>query len=143
MPPRRPRRIYYPPQPAPQYAPAAGGPQYYPPQPQYQAQPPARICRAGSPRSYGQQQAYGQPLDDYDTAPATPTRAPISAGQLEQLVAPIALYPDTLVAQILTAATYPAQVGVADQWLRQIFRVQVQTRLPREPAHKQYARSQA
>jgi hypothetical protein len=36
------------------------------------------------------------------------------------MVAPIALYPDTLVAQILTAATYPAQVVAADQWLRQI-----------------------
>src|ERR1035438_5400278 len=38
--------------------------------------------------------------------------------QLEQLVAPIALYPDTLIAQILAAATYPAQVVAADNWLR-------------------------
>jgi hypothetical protein len=35
---------------------------------------------------------------------------------LEQLVAPIALYPDTLVAQVLAAATYPAQVVDADHW---------------------------
>jgi hypothetical protein len=38
--------------------------------------------------------------------------------QLEQLVAPIALYPDTLVAQILAAATYPAQVVGADHWVQ-------------------------
>jgi hypothetical protein len=34
------------------------------------------------------------------------------------LVAPIALYPDSLVAQILTAATYPQQVGDANNWAR-------------------------
>src|ERR1700757_4352762 len=39
--------------------------------------------------------------------------------QLQQLVAPIALYPDALVAQILAASTYPDQVVVADRWLQQ------------------------
>jgi hypothetical protein len=39
--------------------------------------------------------------------------------QLQQLVAPIALYPDTLVAQILAAATFPEQVVEADRWLQQ------------------------
>ena len=43
---------------------------------------------------------------------------PLAAEQLEQMVAPIALYPDTLVAQILAAATYPAQVVDADHWLQ-------------------------
>ncbi|HZW81774.1 MAG TPA: DUF3300 domain-containing protein [Candidatus Deferrimicrobiaceae bacterium] len=42
----------------------------------------------------------------------------LSEQQLEQLVAPIALYPDTLVAQVLTASTYPAQLAEADQWRR-------------------------
>jgi hypothetical protein len=37
---------------------------------------------------------------------------------LEQLVAPIALYPDALVAQMLAASTYPAQIAAADQWVR-------------------------
>ena len=41
---------------------------------------------------------------------------PLSAGQLEQLVAPIALYPDSLVAQVLAASTYPGQVADADHW---------------------------
>lgn len=38
--------------------------------------------------------------------------------QLEQLVAPIALYPDELVAEVLAAATYPTQVVEADRWLQ-------------------------
>jgi hypothetical protein len=38
--------------------------------------------------------------------------------QLQQLVAPIALYPDELVAQVLAAATYPTQVVEADRWLQ-------------------------
>ena len=38
--------------------------------------------------------------------------------QLQQLVAPIALYPDALVAQILAASTFPEQVVEADRWLQ-------------------------
>src|SRR5215469_2746324 len=39
--------------------------------------------------------------------------------QLDQLVAPIALYPDTLLAQICAASTDPQQVLDADNWLKQ------------------------
>ena len=42
-----------------------------------------------------------------------------STEQLQQLVAPIALYPDELVAQILAAATAPTQIVEADRWLQQ------------------------
>jgi hypothetical protein len=45
--------------------------------------------------------------------------APLSADELQQLVAPIALYPDALVAQILAAATFPDQVSAANTWLQQ------------------------
>jgi hypothetical protein len=45
--------------------------------------------------------------------------APMSASEVEELVAPIALYPDALVAQILAAATFPDQVAVADYWLQE------------------------
>jgi hypothetical protein len=38
--------------------------------------------------------------------------------QIQQLVAPIALYPDSLVAQILAAATFPEQVVEADRWVQ-------------------------
>ena len=41
---------------------------------------------------------------------------PLNAQDLEQLVAPIALYPDALVAQVLAASTYPEQVADADRW---------------------------
>ena len=44
---------------------------------------------------------------------------PLSAEELQQLVAPIALYPDALVAQILAAATFPDQVTSAAGWLKQ------------------------
>ena len=45
--------------------------------------------------------------------------APLPAAELQQLVAPIALYPDALVAQVLGAATFPDQVQSADGWLQQ------------------------
>jgi len=45
--------------------------------------------------------------------------APMSTEELQSLVAPIALYPDSLVAQILTAATFPDQVAIANYWLEQ------------------------
>src|SRR5580693_7279123 len=45
--------------------------------------------------------------------------APMSASELDALVAPIALYPDALVAQILAAATFPDQVAIADYWLHE------------------------
>jgi hypothetical protein len=51
-------------------------------------------------------------------APA-PVYVPLSAVQLDQLVAPIALDPDPLVAQILTASTFPDQVNDSDGWLDQ------------------------
>jgi Protein of unknown function (DUF3300) len=44
--------------------------------------------------------------------------APQTAAELQGLVAPIALYPDALVAQILSAATFPDQVAIADNWLQ-------------------------
>jgi hypothetical protein len=68
------------------------------PQPGY-AQPP-----------YGQQSGYAP--QQY----SGPSQPSLNTQQLEQLVAPIALYPDILVAQVLAAATYPAQVVDADHW---------------------------
>jgi Protein of unknown function (DUF3300) len=62
----------------------------------------------------GPASGYQQPYRDS----AQFTHQPLGADQLEQLVAPIALYPDPLVAQVLAAATYPGQVQEADQWRR-------------------------
>jgi uncharacterized membrane protein YgcG len=54
-------------------------------------------------------------------AAALPQAPPIrqqTPEQLQQLVAPIALYPDSLVAQVLAASTFPAQVVEADRWVQ-------------------------
>jgi hypothetical protein len=61
---------------------------------------------------YGYQDTEGDPGGAGDSAPRT-------ASELEALVAPIALYPDALVAQILAAATFPDQVAIADYWLHE------------------------
>jgi len=45
------------------------------------------------------------------------TATPVSADQLDSLVAPIALYPDPLLAQVLAASTYPLEVMQLQQWL--------------------------
>jgi Protein of unknown function (DUF3300) len=49
---------------------------------------------------------------------AAPPYTQQTAEQLQQLVAPIALYPDSLVAQILAASTFPEQVVEADRWVQ-------------------------
>ncbi len=41
----------------------------------------------------------------------------LSAGQLDALVAPIALYPDALLSEIFMASTYPLEVVEADRWV--------------------------
>jgi hypothetical protein len=43
-----------------------------------------------------------------------------STDELDRLVAPIALYPDNLVAQILAASAWPGEVVEADQWMQQV-----------------------
>ena len=50
------------------------------------------------------------------SSPAQPAQA--ATQDLDQLVAPIALYPDALVAQVLAAATYPTEIVEADRWLQ-------------------------
>jgi hypothetical protein len=53
-----------------------------------------------------------------DQAPADEAPyAKLSRDQLGRLVAPIALYPDALVAQILAASTFPTQITEAEDWL--------------------------
>jgi Protein of unknown function (DUF3300) len=52
------------------------------------------------------------------TEPASATIERKTLDALQQLVAPIALYPDALVAQILAASTYPNEVVEADRWLQ-------------------------
>ena len=44
----------------------------------------------------------------------------ISREQLDQLTAPIALYPDSLLSQVLMASTYPLEVVEANRWVRDL-----------------------
>jgi len=47
----------------------------------------------------------------------TPSAAKIPNDQLDSLVAPIALYPDPLLAQTLAASTYPLEIIQLQQWM--------------------------
>src|SRR5689334_20733274 len=49
-------------------------------------------------------------------APSAETKT-FSQAELDQLVAPIALYPDALLAQVLMASTYPIELVYADRWI--------------------------
>src|ERR1019366_6298913 len=49
---------------------------------------------------------------------APPPGQALAPDQLEGLVAPIALYPDPLLSQVLVASTYPLEVVQASQWLQ-------------------------
>jgi hypothetical protein len=88
--------------------------------------------------SQGQEQGAPPPPPDYDNGssgdgnygnqnygnlnygnPGPSNYQPLAPEQIDQLVAPIALYPDSLVAQVLAAATYPAQVASAEQFVQQ------------------------
>ena len=53
-----------------------------------------------------------------EDASGTVQSAPLTPEALQRLVAPIALYPDALVAQILAASTYPSEIVEADRWLQ-------------------------
>jgi hypothetical protein len=69
------------------------------------------IGAAGRGTAYAKQSAQSE-------AQPTDSSATQSPEELEQLVAPIALYPDSLVAQILAASTYPEQIVEADKWVQ-------------------------
>jgi hypothetical protein len=62
--------------------------------------------------------AFADQADQSEAAPPV-QEAQQSPAQLQQLVAPIALYADALVAQVLAAATYPDQIVEADRWMQQ------------------------
>ena len=50
---------------------------------------------------------------------AAATAKPLTQGELEALLAPIALYPDDLLMQVLMASTYPLELVQAERWLKQ------------------------
>lgn len=86
-------------------------------------------CSRGEDQPAAVQSVQAQPSVAATAAPAVPP--PSAAAEpgpppgadtsqdLQELVSPIALYPDVLVAQILAGSTYPTQVVEADRWLKQ------------------------
>ncbi len=106
--------------PAQQYPPPQQYPQQqqYPP-PQYpqsgqQQYPPPQYPQSGQQQYPPQQGNPGYPPPNYN--PPLPAFSP---QQLDQLVSPVALYPDPLLAQLLTAATYYPQIPDAAGWARE------------------------
>lgn len=84
---------------------------------------------AASAMMYAQSRVPETPQPAATTTPAVPVPAPatavpaapvappsFSSAQIDQWVAPIALYPDPLLSQVLMASTYPANVIQAAQW---------------------------
>ncbi len=93
--------------------------QYPPAQQQYP--PPQQYPQGQYPPSQGQ---YPPPQGQYPVAQPYPqgqyAQPPLlPPQQLDQIVAPIALYPDSLLAQVLTAATYSNEIPDAATWAMQ------------------------
>jgi hypothetical protein len=70
----------------------------------------ASLLIAQGPYGFAQQAPSG---------PQGQPQQPLSAGQLDSLVAPIALFPDPILSQVLVASTYPLEVVEAGRWLKQ------------------------
>src|SRR5215472_12583004 len=73
----------------------------------------------GCGKTSGQQPTQTSPSGTAKAQAPSATYAKPSPDELYQLVAPIALFPDNLVAQVLAASTYPDQVSSANTWLKQ------------------------
>ncbi len=65
-----------------------------------------------------QSHAQQAPAAPQPAAATAPEQAPLKAEELDQLVAPIALYPDALLANVLMASTYPLEVVQAARWAK-------------------------
>ncbi len=78
------------------------------------------LAMAILPLSFGTALGQEGPQPEYEQEGAPQSNyLPQGPGQLDQLVAPIALYPDSLVAQVLAGATYPAQLQNAEQFVQE------------------------
>jgi Protein of unknown function (DUF3300) len=67
----------------------------------------------------GQAQGATQPQTATTQGAAQPQKATFKPEELEQIVAPIALYPDALLAQVFMASTYPLEIVEAARWSKE------------------------
>src|ERR1700755_2769663 len=66
----------------------------------------------------GPQQGFA--VQEPPSQPGTQAQSPsLTAGQLDSLVAPLALYPDPILSQVLVASTYPLEIVEASRWVKQ------------------------
>lgn len=84
------------------------------------------LCAAMLPLSGCDRQKVADAMGASTPSPAAPIASasttaytPLTADQLYQLVSPVALFPDKLLAQVLAGAGYPDQINAADAWLAQ------------------------
>jgi hypothetical protein len=89
---------------------------------------PSSVCLAqtgeasAAPTPAQQQPAAKDQAAPKEQAPAGPDAAkadaPPKQEELDQMLAPLALYPDDLLSQILMASTYPIEIVQADRWVQ-------------------------
>ncbi|MGC1907364.1 MAG: DUF3300 domain-containing protein, partial [Candidatus Acidiferrum sp.] len=95
-------------------------PSQNPPPPDANQQYPSQDPNQQDPNQYPQQQDQG-PYNDqgqYNDQGTPPAYQNFSPEQLDNLLSPIALYPDPLLAQVFVAATFPDQVEEAARYVR-------------------------
>jgi hypothetical protein len=80
--------------------------------------PPPGVPVANPNQQQQQQQAPAGPADAPPDGQAPVARQTFSQAELDEMLAPIALYPDSLLSQVLMASTYPLEVVQADRWRR-------------------------
>jgi hypothetical protein len=82
---------------------------------------PFRVCRRGAAvcaALFLLHTAAAQYPPQTPPVPGAQPGAQISPQQLDDLTAPIALYPDPLLGEVLAASTYPMEIAEAEQWVR-------------------------
>lgn len=94
-----------------------------PPQYPYdQSQPAYQAPPSYQPPPSDQQQPHDQGQPSYQAPPSyqqqSPSEPRLSFLDLGNLVAPIALYPDLLLSEVLAASTYPLELVQAEQWMQ-------------------------
>jgi hypothetical protein len=78
---------------------------------------PSTPCKSHSPATARNARGRSAAAEQPDSAPAADQPA-FKQEELEQMLAPIALYPDSLISQVLMASTYPIEVVEADRWTK-------------------------
>ena len=82
------------------------------------AAPPSAAPQDTAPPSAQTPAAPPQATQPPGSAGTEAAPQPYSPAQIDQMLAPVALYPDTLLTQVLMASTYPVQVVEAQRWLQ-------------------------